>query len=648
VRRSAVALAAVLAVAALPARSAVGIGKQVPAATSSSPRQLLRRQIAPWARGRLLVEFRPGVPRTESARVLAGSGAKLRRSIPSLGVDVLELDADTSVLEAVARLSASPLVRSAQPDWLLLPQETVPTDERFPDQWSLRNKGQRHPIAPGPGSRTSARGATDADVDAGRAWDVQKGKPSTVVAILDAGVDVDHRDIAANLWTNPREGADGGDGDRNGYRNDVHGWDFAEDDASVLEKDEDIAGVDHGTHVAGVAAGVLDGSTGIVGACPRCSIMVLKFMKPIDTDGQGGPDTMAGFQSAELEALAYARREGADVLNASFGTPSWSMLERRSYQRLVRAGVLPVVAAGNWNGDNDMYIQLDFNGDGFPDSLSPFYPASYDLEGLVSVAASNHADRYGYNTACAMKRGSPRWPCTFTNWGHDSVDFAAPGVDIVSSVPDGGYDTFNGTSMAAPLVTGVAGLVKSRHPRWEPIKIKSALMNSVGKPVGLRRLYAIPGLRPRRGGFTRTSGRINARRALTASGATRYRRTDSSLKRARALGGKARGELRWPRDVNDVFKKRLPKGRRYTATLRGPRRGDFDLYAYKPGTKEIWQIEVACFTGGRACKLLFARSGRGSRARARFRARRGGLYYFQVSSVFARGKYTLRVARGKG
>ena len=646
-RRAVIAATAAVAVAvaALPPSVAQGAAGATSLPTRSA-HVFERVRGAQWAKGRVLVEFRRSVARSRAQRMIAAAGASIQQRIRGFGIDVVELGSGLGVAEAVARFSASPFVRAVQPDWLLSPQ-IVPGDARFGEQWGLRNIGQLHPLAPGPGNHASARGTLDADVDASKAWDVQDGAPRTVIAILDSGVDVGHPDLAPNLWVN-NDPPGGGDEDGNGYPDDVNGWDFAEDDPGLLEENAGIAGADHGTHVAGIAAASSDGSAGIVGACPQCGIMVLKIMEPVDTDGFPGADTMVGFQSAELEALAYARKEGADVVNASFGTlgsMTWSGLERRAYGRLIRAGGLPVVAAGNWNGDNDMSLLLDFDRNGSIDSLAPSYPATYDLNALVSVAASNHRDQYGFNTACAIERGGGRWPCTFTNWGHDSVDLAAPGVDIVSTVPGQGYKVFNGTSMAAPLVAGVAGLIKSQHPLWGPLKIRNALFNSVDKPRSLRTLRAIPGRAVTGGGLTRTNGRINARRALSASPANRYKRTDSSILRAHRLERKARGWLWWPRDVNDVYRKRLLKGRRYTVTLRGAPGRNLDLYVYKPGTKEIWQFEVACLSGPRACKLQLQRTSSRATERARFRAGRSGFYYFQVSSYFARGSYSLRVRR---
>jgi subtilisin family serine protease len=642
VRRVTGALVLVGALVAFPA-AAYQRPSPRPARAFTAAKRSLRPHLGEWAPGRVLVEWRRGVGRARAAAWLTRRSARLSRTIPGARTDVVRLGGRHDVLSAVARFEASPLVRDASPDYLVRPTD-VPSDDLFSGQWGLRNTGQPHPISGG-GSR---RGTRDADVDATEAWGKARGSPRTVIAVVDSGVDIDHPDLAPNIWDNPSDPEGGGDNDNNGRVDDTHGWDFAEGDASLLEPDQGIAGAEHGTHVAGIAAAANNGM-GIVGACPRCSIMVLKFMRPADTDGDGAPDTMEGRISWELAALAYARRHGADVVNASFGGPDWVAPERRAFARLGRAGALAVVAAGNENGDNDLYLDLDFDGDGFPDSVSPSYPASYDLRSILSVAASNDRDEYAYVTACALRRNRKGWPCTFTNWGHDSVDLAAPGVDVRSTIPSPSgnpeWRTFDGTSMAAPHVAGIAGLVRSRHPRWTPRQVKNALMRSVDKPGSFSVLRAIPGRKVTRGGVTRTGGRLNARRALAVNPGNRYPRTDGNVSGARKLRRTARGRLRWPRDTNDVYRKRLRRGRTYVASLSGPSGHDFDLVGYRPGTKEIWQIEAGCFRAGGACKLEFLRATKGPDERARFRATRGGVYYFQVSSFFGRGRYRIRIAR---
>lgn len=206
-----------------------------------------------------------------------------------------------------------------------------------------------------------------------------------------------------------------------------------------------------------------------------------------------------GFDLAgELEAIAYAVENGADIVDMSFGNALFSILEWEYIAIAGLNGVLVVAAAGNEAGadgpaDNDMPLEIDPDGDGTPDCC-PAYPASYDLPNILSVAASNALDWYGYSTGCAIRADEIRPECSFTNTGHESVDLAPPGVDVLSTVP-GSYDVKNGTSMAAPYVAGVAGLVRSAHPTYGPIEIRNAILNSVDRPDGLRFWWNADGTR---------------------------------------------------------------------------------------------------------------------------------------------------------
>jgi subtilisin family serine protease len=599
-----------------------------------------RRSVPPAVGRRLLVRFHGGVGGTRAAALFRTSGARLVDRIGLVGVDVVRVPPARSLGRALHRLRASPLVRTAARDHVVYPA-VVPADDRFDEQWALHNTGQPHPVADGP---EAVAGTAGADIDAPEAWDVTEGRAGTVIAVLDSGVDIAHADLDDNLWTSADTPDNGVDDDRNGYIDDVHGWDFARDVNDVFQDLPTVEGYDHGTHVAGIAAAEANGE-GTVGVCPECSIMVLKFQRPFDTDADGTKDTMLGLASAELEALAYARRMGADIVNGSFGSVVWRGLERDAFRRLGGAGVVSVVSAGNSNGDNDMFLGRDFDGDGIFDSEAPTFPAAYDLNSIITVAASNHKDQYGYFTNCAVSRGGPAWPCAFTNWGHNSVEVAAPGTDILSTVPSG-HDTFNGTSMAAPLVAGLAGLVRSHRPRLSVAGVRNAILNSTDKPASLNRLHAFPRGVRRGGGFTRTSGRVNALRALTASPRTRYGATDGTVRGARGIARQRRGSVSWPRDVNDVYKRKLARGRRYSVTLNSSRGDNLDLVVYKPGTKDVWQVQRGCFTGRGPCKLqAFPQTKRGDEA-VRFRARRGGTYVIQVSAYFSSGRYTLRVVRG--
>lgn len=594
--------------------------------------------------GEVIVKFRRPMSRIATRQTVTAMGASLVAG-PVAGFSVVKAQAGKTTDELIASLESDPAVASAEPNLVRYLSATAPSDPMFSDQWGLDNQGQAHVISDAAGSRS---GAIDADMDVLEAWDQQKGS-ETVVAILDSGVDVMHPDLAANIWVNEQEiPGNGLDDDLNGYVDDIHGWDFADNDASLLQSAGGYAGWEHGTHVAGIIGAQADNALGTAGVCPNCKLMVLKMFKPFDTDGDGIKDTMIGDLAAELKALDYAIRMGADVINGSFGgSVVSSRAERATIKRAVAAGITMVFAAGNENGDNDLLIPgLNFDGDGVPDMTSPAYPASYSLPGIISVAASNDSDQNGFQSACFMLLGSAEWPCSFTNWGHDSVDVSAPGVDIISTLPDNRYATFDGTSMAAPSVAGVAALVKAEHPEYTAPQVVNAIMNSVDQPSSLLELLPIPDFGTLTGRFTTTSGRVNAAAALQATTEDRYPTGDGVIAGARTLSGTARSAVAWPEDVNDVFKKKLVKGVRYRAILDTSGAHDLDLQIYKPGTKEIWPFDGRCFGAGGSCPVLFYEPTPEGDVSKRFTARRGGTYYFHVNAwLLEQGGYTLKVVR---
>ncbi|MDQ4094810.1 MAG: S8 family serine peptidase [Actinomycetota bacterium] len=621
-------------------------------AAPDSPRQGLIDKVdldelgaarAEWVQGELVVGFKSHVGRGMTRRVVAAKGARVKSRIPEFDVAVLDLPAGQSVPSAAAEYRRNPRVAFAEPNKIIR-TTAIPNDPRFDELWGFHNTGQRHEISDPPPD--TASGKRDADGDVPGAWDEQTGDPGTVIAVLDSGVDVGHPDLNASLWMNPLEVDNGVDDDANGYTDDVHGWDFAEDDETLLQGTP-ISGRAHGTHVAGTVAAERNNSAGVAGVCPGCRIMVLKFMRPTDVDDEPGADVMAGTLEAELEALAYARSEGADIVNASFSSFLWSGLERKAFVRTGNAGILTVAAAGNSSLDNDLALNYTF-----PDgsrAFSPEYPASFTVPEILSVAASNHKDEYGYFTGCDTRQA--RWRCEFTSWGHDSVDLAAPGVDIMSTIPTNpneNFAVFNGTSMATPFTSGAAGLVLSQNPTYSPMQVKNALMNSVDRPKSLRKMPAFEG-GAALGKFTRTSGRVNVRDALDAATSNATRQTDGNIDGARRLRGRDSGRVNWPADTNDVYKRWFKRGRTYKVVLDGPNNKDFDLVAWKPGTKEIWQLEEGCFFGPGPCKLLRWTQRQDARAadeKFRFTAREGGNYYIQVAAyLFNEGRYTLKVRR---
>jgi subtilisin family serine protease len=577
----------------------------------------------------LVVVWEPGTTPAQKQAVHGDVGGRVTdRGAPS--IDVVDLPPTVSPFVAIRRYQADPRVLSAELDRFAVPT-LIPDDTRFVHQWSLDNDGQLHPIS---GASQQARGTADADVDADTAWD-QENPPGgeVVVAVIDSGVDIDHPDLANSMWENPGEPGlpNGVDDDNNGFIDDINGWDFQGNDPNPSPAST-IPG-SHGTHVAGIIAAERNNATGIAGVCGRCRIMALRFNLSL---GQ------------ELNAIRYARANGADIINMSFASRVWSPGERAAIQAAGAAGVLTVAAAGNASADNDIPFYPTQG------AFAPAFPASYTLPTILSVAASNDRDQYALGTRCDRFTPTPRWRCAFTNWGHDSVDVAAPGVDIVSTVhPNvGTYRVFDGTSMSAPLVAGIAGAVKHEQPAYGPIALKNAVMNSVNRPATLKLLTSwadVTGVprTPIAGRFTRTQGRVNALAALTASTTNATPVTDGNIGGTRPLVGSVRGLVSWPADVNDVYRKRLlGGGKRYRVTLNGPPGRDMDLWVWSPGAKEIHQFTAGCFTRNGPCPAVKAVSaGLGADERVTFRVANVGTFFIQVQGWYAGGRYTLSVRR---
>jgi len=324
--------------------------------------------------GELLVRFANGVSAANRGAVRSGVGATLERRLPVRGLELLKVD--TGVKGVVEALERRREVLYAEPNFVYSITST-PDDPKLPELWGLQNTGQ---VVDG------QAGTVDADIDAPEAWNNATGDASVNVAVVDTGVAYDHPDLAPNAWTNSGETTNGIDDDGNGYVDDVRGWDWPGGDNDP----QDANG--HGTHVAGTIGAAGNDGIGVAGVAWDVSLMPLRVLA---ADGSGTlADIVAGF--------AYAAAEGADVVNASLGGPEFS----QAMEDVIEGSpqTLFVVAAGNSAEDTDAH---------------PTYPCSFPATNLVCVAATDNQDRL----------------TDFSNYGAESVDLAAPGVGIVSTVP---------------------------------------------------------------------------------------------------------------------------------------------------------------------------------------------------------------------
>jgi len=294
-------------------------------------------------------------------------------------------------------------------------------------------------------------------IDAVHAWSVTTGSTSNVIAVTDTGVDRTHPDLQGNLWVNAGEiPGNGIDDDHNGYVDDVNGWDFYNFDNDPAD------GNGHGTHIAGTIAARGNNSIGVTGVCWSAQIMPLKLLS----------DSGSAYTSDAVAAVTYASRMGARISNNSWGGGGYSQSLYDAIKAAGSQGSLFVTTAGNNNADND---------------ATPYYPANYPLECILSVAATDRDDQLAY----------------FSNYGANTVHLTAPGVDILSLRPGGQYATLSGTSIAAPHVAGTAGLLLARNPSLTVNQMKQLIIfgsDSIGTL----------------GGKIASQGRLNAYRALKA------------------------------------------------------------------------------------------------------------------------------------
>jgi subtilisin family serine protease len=354
---------------------------------------------------------------------------------------LLHVALDSDVLSMVQEYASCPDVMYAELNGMGIPCG-IPNDANFSNQWHLHNIGQvfLHNYY---GHNYS--GIPDADIDAPEAWDVEKGSPDVVIAIIDSGIDYMHPDLAANIWNNTDEIPNNGiDDDANGYIDDIRGWYFLKNNNNVTD------GNGHGTMCAGVAGAVGDNGIWGAGVTWNCKIMPLRIAN----------ETWASNVVAATKGIKYAADNGADVCSMSFGFSNSSVL-KDAIDYAYGKGVFLCAAAGNGNSHYE------------------FYPAAY--ENVTAVGMTNQND-----SRCSPNDWGPGWGSNYGPW----VDIAAPGNIIYSTMPT--YDVyFNnyemphnfawgcGTSFASPMVAGVAALLLSKDPSLTPDELKAILCSSV-------------------------------------------------------------------------------------------------------------------------------------------------------------------------
>lgn len=414
-------------------------------------------QQRPFAPGQLLVGFRG----TERSMVKTMALNKVRaKLIKRLGtprdenvapVDLQQISVPGSIADAMQALSKDPAVMFVELNYLVRPNE-VSNDASYVQGALWGMYGDDAPMC-GPSGTSNAYG-----IDAEEAWSLGViGSRSVYVGIVDEGVQFSHPDLAPNVWTNPYDVADGVDNDGNGFIDDIHGWDFYNDDNSVY----DAGGDSHGTHVAGTIGAVGGNGAGVAGVNWNVTMIPAKFL---GADG--------GYLSDAIDAINYLRdlkkRHGLNIvaLNNSWGGGGYSASLHTAILRAAKDGILFVAAAGNEGFNNDIIASYP---SGYTTLKGALFESAASYESVISVAAITSSGGLAY----------------FSNYGATTVDIGAPGLGIVSTVPAGSYISYSGTSMATPHVTGAIALYASAFPLASPQQIRQALLSRAAPTASL-------------------------------------------------------------------------------------------------------------------------------------------------------------------
>lgn len=361
----------------------------------------------------------------------------LKGSFPELNMHRYALKTSGDVMKMVQELKADPNVEYAEPNYILRKLDSVDT---LADGFNNDNRvfSQADFEAMANGSYVQNHAAINMESSWANQVSLTGNPDRPIVAVIDTGVDYNHSVFANGaIWTNPNEiSGNGIDDDGNGYIDDVRGWNFYSNNNNPMDDDE------HGTHCAGI---VLGATQDIYNQeTSKIRIMPLKFL------GADGGGTTSG----AVAAIYYAVNNGAQVISNSWGGSSYSQALHDALKFAYDRHVVTVAAAGNYNSNNDS---------------SPLYPASYPVPGNISVMATTDYDN----------------KASFSNYGGTSVHIASPGVGIFSTIPGNSYRFMSGTSMAAPLVAGLAAAMLREAPSLTGYQIRKLMMENAALRTGL-------------------------------------------------------------------------------------------------------------------------------------------------------------------
>ena len=398
--------------------------------------------------GEYVVRLKKNIISTKSIHALSENlNSFIKSTIPSQNIVVIKrpvFETENSVLKTLAQ---NEMVDVVEPNFIYHINKTS-NDPMMEQLWGLKNSGQK--------DSAGNAGVAGLDINVQKAWDIQTGSKKMIVAVIDTGIDNNHPDLKDNMWTNTAElnGKAGVDDDGNGVIDDIYGYNAVTDSGDPMDDQG------HGSHCSGTIGAKGNDGKGIVGVNWNVSLMAVKFL---DKNGSGTLENA-------IKAIDYATKMGAKVMSNSWGGGGFSQTLLDAIKRSEAAGAIFIAAAGNDASNNDS---------------TPSYPASYAVNTIVSVAA---IDNVGAKAS-------------FSNYGKNSVHIGAPGVNIYSST-GGKYDSWSGTSMATPHVSGVAALLWANEPLLTAKEIKQRLLTTARPVAGLR-------------GKTRTGAMVDAFAALT-------------------------------------------------------------------------------------------------------------------------------------
>ncbi len=356
---------------------------------------------AEYKPGELIVKYRQGKGDMAAPALHLRNGSQRVKEFREYDLEQVRLRVGQSVQEAITLFEADGNVEYAEPNYIVH-ASVIPYDSSWQYLWGM------------------------AKIGAPAAWDSTIGNSSVVIGTIDTGVDYNHPDLAANIWT----GADGS----HGYNTITHTTDPKDDNG-------------HGTHVAGTIGGVGNNGIGVAGVNWQVKIMACKFL-----DATG-----SGLTTGAIDCLSYFRNQKAAGVNIIATNNSWggtSYSQALSDAINAQREILFFAAAGNSATDNDIIAS---------------YPANYELPNVLAVAATDSADALA----------------SFSQYGRRTVELGAPGVSIYSTLPNSSYAYYSGTSMATPHVTGLAGLIKAKNPAADWRTVKNLILSTGDNAVAL-------------------------------------------------------------------------------------------------------------------------------------------------------------------